>query len=195
MCLLCNPTSYLAALNHVNAWFQGTWIGHLCWWAFIHPHELNLKEAKGQVDVQNPLIHTYAACCTYLLSMIIHLYLIVYHPYLKHRLYIIDWKPPVIMIFPLQRGDAMVESCWASARGTAVWEAAVGAQHIFRGADVRQFELLIWEDFLMEGERHARIKQCRQPSIYIYIYIYIINKMMASIPAIAMVELRMVEPF
>ena len=85
----------------------------------------------------------------------------------------------------------MVESCWASARGTAVWEAAVGAQHIFRGADVRQFELLIWEDFLMEGERHARIKQCRQPSIYIYI----INKMMASIPAIAMVELRMVEPF
>ena len=127
MCFLCNPSSYLAALNHANAWFQGTWIWHLCWWAFIHPHELNLKEAKGQVDVQNPLIHTYAACCTYLL-MIIHLYIIVYHPYLKHRLYIIDWKPPVINDFPIttrwrngetllgfRAGDCCVGGCCRSA--------------------------------------------------------------------------------
>ena len=41
---------------------------------------------------------------------------------------------------------------WASVRGTALREAAVGAQQIFRGADVRQLELLIWEDFLMEDE-------------------------------------------
>ena len=122
----------------------------------------------------------------------LYIYILLYITHISSIDYILSIESlQLSMIFPLQRGDAMVKPCWASARGTAVWEAAVGAQHIFRGADVRQFELLIWEDFLMEGERHARIKQCRQPSIYIYI----INKMMASIPAIAMVELRMVEPF
>ena len=45
----------------------------------------------------------------------------------------------------------MLEPGWASTRDLAQGEAAVGAQHVFGGADVRQLEFLIWEDFL-KGE-------------------------------------------